>query len=133
MAVATNQPNINQQDLAAKSGLRGGIAQSNNSLKEVLSKQEKIKINVPRPSHIKKGMHYTEQVMINGYPFLIPTGVFCTVPEEVYLILVRAGKLQPLREEDMCELPAIVTQDGPEYQQMASGGAGSISNPINII
>jgi len=118
---------------ASKAGINGRTAQSNNAIREALRKQPQIKINVPRPTHVKKGMHYNEIVTINGYTLTIPTGVFCTVPEEAYLILVRAGKIQPTREEDMHEVPAMVTQDGPEYQLMSQGGAGSISNPVNVI
>jgi hypothetical protein len=115
-------------DKVAK-GLKGGVAKSNNAVKAALDKQPKIKINIRRPDHVKKGMHFNEVVSINGHSYKIPTGVFVEVPEEVYLILVRGGKVQPVREEDEHEVPAIVTQEGPEYQFM-SGGQGSMANPI---
>lgn len=120
-----------QAILEANPSLRGRTAVSNNAMQAALAKMPKMKINIPRPQHVKKGMHIKERVTINDYTIDVPCGVFCEVPEEVYLILVRAGKIQPQREEDMKEVPAFLTQEGPEYDHVA-GGSGSVNNPISI-
>ncbi len=124
------QPPVDPRD-AARKGLKGQTAKSMNAIRDELARMPKMRINVPRPQHIKKGMFYSIPVTINGYTMTVPTGCFSSVPMEVYLILVRGGHIGPMRDEDMHEVPAFITMDGPEYLLM-EGGTGSMSNPIPV-
>lgn len=119
-------------DRAAAEGLKGRSAQSMNATRDAINKQDKVRLMVPRPQHIKKGMHYKIPVTINGYSYQIPTGVWIELPEEVYLVLLRSGQCTPQRPGDELEVPAMVTMQGPEYELMSQGGAGSMSNPVQV-
>lgn len=44
-------------------------------------------------------------VVINGYRFTIPYNVSVMLPEEAYLILVRAGRIDPQEDEHEHEVP----------------------------
>lgn len=117
-------------DPKAAAGLKGGVAQTMNAIRDEIRKQDRVKLMIPRPQHIKKGMHHSIPVTINEYTFKVPTGVWVDLPEEVYLILVRSGQVAPQREVDQNEVPAFITQEGPEYDRMS--GAGSMGAPVMV-
>lgn len=51
-----------------------------------LDLEPKYRIRI-RPDPNNSGKYTSEQVIVNGYTYLIPVGEYCQVPETVYKIL----------------------------------------------
>jgi hypothetical protein len=76
------------------------------TIKEQLAKQPKFRIRLRhelgKKDQKKEG---ALSVGINGHFHFIKRGEYVDVPEEVYLILVRAGEVEAQRPEDEKETP----------------------------
>lgn len=73
-----------------------------------------------RPAYVKPGQNHYETVKVNGYTFQLLTGQRHSLPEEVYLILVRSGKAEPVRPGDDDEVPIHMRESGITAQSMGT-------------
>ena len=138
-ATLENEAKIESKEAKAKfeqdvkkdvTGMRGGEAKALSGVAKDLAAQPRITFIMPKPSHFKPGEQRMEPVTINDYTTHVPYGEFVTAAEEVYLILVGTGLVQPARPEDSPRVPAIVTKTGPAY--MKTGDVGSQANPRDL-
>src|SRR4051794_15553094 len=95
----------NATDRATTRADKGDLGDTQ-SIKELLGRQPKYRIRIPYELGIDKRSNETAlPVTINGHRYDIQRGVYVTVPEEVYLVLVRAGKIDPQKPEHESEAP----------------------------
>jgi hypothetical protein len=82
------------------------VNSENMNVKAQLDAQKKYRVRLRHEVGAKdRGKENTLTVGVNGHFHFIKRGEFVDVPEEVYLILVRAGEIEPQSPEHDHEVP----------------------------